>query len=54
MRVTSEYHVGRIFKIAKFLGVKYDKKKMDFADFLDLVYDKMAEWEEENGMDFPM
>ena len=49
-----EKQVKRLFKIAKFFGIKYKEKKMNIFDFQDLLYAKMTEWEEENGMEFPM
>lgn len=54
MNVISEGQVKRLFKIAKFLGIKYNPKKMNILDFQDFIYQKMMEWEDENGMEFPI
>lgn len=54
MNVISEGQVKRWFKIAKFLGVKYNEKKMDIFDFQEIIYEKMMEWEDEHQQEFPM
>lgn len=50
----SENQVKRLFKIAKFLKIKYNEKTMNIFDFQDYLYEKMMEWEEENQMEFPI
>lgn len=50
----SESQVKRLFKIAKFLKIKYNEKTMNIFDFQDYLYEKMMEWEEENQMEFPI
>lgn len=50
----SESQVKRLFKIAKFLGVKYNENEASIFDFQDHLYEKMMEWEEENKMEFPI
>lgn len=50
----NEAQVKRLFKIADFLGIKYNEKEMNIFDFQDMLYEKMQEWEEENGKEFPL
>ena len=50
----NEEQVKRLFKIAKFLEIQYDEKKMNILDFQDVLYEKMTQWEEEHQEEFPI
>lgn len=50
----NETQVKRLLKIAEFFGIKYNEKEMNIFDFQDMLYEKIQEWEEENGKEFPL
>ena len=43
----------RISKLEKFFGVK-KPKNMNPVEWMDTLYEMELEWEEENGMEFPI